>query len=66
MAVVPTKMNCAAIVLYYFTNELATNLIRRDVLASSTLRTRRTMGQNYLDVWKTYLTNNYSSITTPI
>ena len=47
MAVVPTKMNCTAIVLY-FTNELATNLIRRDVLASSTLRTRRTMGQNYL------------------
>ena len=59
MAVVPTKMNCAAIVLYYFTNELATNLIRRDVLASSTLRTRRTMGQNYLKCLENIFDDQY-------
>ena len=46
-------MKCAAIVQYtYFNNELATNLIRRDILVSSTLRTCSTISQNFLECLK--------------
>ena len=46
-------MKCAAIVQYtYFNNELATNLIRRDILVSCTLRTCSTISQNFLECLK--------------